>query len=70
MNITRLIFNLDNLGYDINLSGNNIIVYKENKMLVLINEDGAVYDDNFYLLTENQKEEESKESLVNGACEC
>ena len=57
MNIGRLIYNLSNLGYETNLSGNTIVIYKDGDVIALINEDGTIYDNNFYLITEDERME-------------
>lgn len=57
MNIGRLIYNLSNLGYETNLSGNTIVIYKDGDVIALVNEDGSIYDNNFYLLTEDERME-------------
>ena len=57
MNIGRLIYNLSNLGYETNLSGNTIVIYKDEDVIALVNEDGSIYDNNFYLLTEDERME-------------
>ena len=57
MNIGRLIYNLSNLGYETNLSGDTIVIYKDGDVIALVNEDGSIYDNNFYLLTEDERME-------------
>lgn len=57
MNVGRLIYNLSNLGYETNLSGSTIVIYKDGDVIALVNEDGTIYDNNFYLITEDERME-------------